>query len=161
MRYETTGKRSSASQLIQPAALSSRPLAPPKEMSAREKAEWRGIVNSVGADWFPKETRVLLQTLCSVQVDLADVSAALREFGPGLPQDRQSFKRYKELRRLRGSLAMQLCSLMTKLRLTVSSRKDPDRAFAEARRRADQPALKPWDDNVLPLPRRNGHKGDT
>jgi hypothetical protein len=155
------GKKSAAELPIQPAALSSQSLPPPKAMSEAEKRAWRDIVASVGPAWFPRETRVLLQTLCSVQVDLSDVHAAMREFNGGLPQDPKGWKRYKQLAGLRGRLSSQVCSLMTKLRLTVSSRKDPDRAYAEARRRADQPRLKPWNDNVLPLPRKNGgHKDE-
>jgi hypothetical protein len=154
------GKKSAASQLL-PEALSRPSLPPPKELREAEKRAWRDIVASVGPAWFPRETRVLLQTLCSVQVDLSDVHAAMREFNGGLPQDPKGWKRYKQLAGLRGRLSSQVCSLMTKLRLTVSSRKDPDRAYAEARRRADQPRLKPWNDNVLPLPRKNGgHKDE-
>jgi hypothetical protein len=150
------GKRSSAELAIQPAALSNRSLPPPKEMNEREKAVWKDIVGSVGADWFSRESHIMLQTLCSIQTSLSDVRMALREFDSGLPHDREGFKRYKELAGLRGRLAMQLCSLQTKLRLTISSRKDSDLAREQARRHAARPVLAPWNDNVPLQPRKNG-----
>ena len=132
---------------LKPTAASlSASLEPPQEMSAREREEWRAIVDRMGCDWFPRETHPLLRTLCSVTVQLNDISEAFAALGPGVPSEPVAWDRYRELTKLRRLVGGQLASVMTKLRLTNQSRSHPERAYTEAQRRLAE-ADRPWNDN--------------
>jgi hypothetical protein len=140
------GRKSAASISIKPMAASlSAPLEPPAEMGEREKAEWRAIVDRMGSDWFPRETQPLLRALCSVVVQLNDISEAFASLGPRVPSDPAAWKRYRELTKMRLLVGGQLASVMTKLRLTNQSRSHPERAYNEAKRRLAE-ADCPWND---------------
>ena len=143
------GRKSTASMSLKPVAASlTAPLEPPTEMGEREKAEWRAIVDRMGSDWFPRETQPLLRTLCSVVVQLNDISEAFAALGPGVPSDPVGWKRYRELTKMRSLVGAQLASVATKLRLTNQSRSHPERAYNEAKRRLEA-ADCPWNDNVI------------
>jgi hypothetical protein len=96
----------------------------------------------MGANLLPRETHALLEAFCAVKVQLQTVSAALAAFGGQVPEDKERWRRYQELTRMRGQLAGQLASLSTKLRLAPSARFDRHFAGAETRRRSDRPP--PW-----------------
>ena len=125
-----------------PEALAADPPPPPAQLPEREAQEWRAVVARMGPMWFGRETHAFLATFCCVKVQLEDVSAALAEFGPGLPEQGERWRRFQELTRLRGQLAHQLTSLGRALRLTPQARYDRHWAGAEARRRAGRPP--PW-----------------
>jgi hypothetical protein len=113
----------------------------------------------MGSGHFPRETQPLLAHLCAVVVSLRDVSAALREFGPGVPSG-ASWKRYRDLIKLRTALAAQLASFSTKLRITKTSRDVRGRLTTAYERHSAQPSPKPWNDDALPPLRTNDHKGE-
>jgi phage terminase small subunit len=115
---------------------------PPSALGERERQEWQAIIARLGPQWLPRECHALLEAFCNIKIQLQTVSAALAEFGGRVPEDRQGWGRYKELSRMRGLLANQLCSLSTKLRLAPSARNDRHWAGAEARRRGSRPP--PW-----------------
>lgn len=124
-----------------PEATADRP-PPPAHLGDRERAEWQAIITRMGANLLPRETHALLEAFCQVKVQLQTVSAALAEFGAQVPQEKERWRRYQDLTRMRGQLANQLASLSTKLRLAPSARFDRHYAGAETRRRADRPP--PW-----------------
>jgi len=128
-----------------PEALAADPPPPPAQLPEREAQEWRAVVARMGPMWFGRETHAFLATFCCVKVQLEDVSAALAEFGPGLPEQGERWRRFQELTRLRGQLAHQLTSLGRALRLTPQARYDRHWAGNEARRRASQ---RPWAEDV-------------
>jgi phage terminase small subunit len=115
------------------------PPPPPAQLPEREAQEWRAVVARMGPAWFGRETHAFLATFCCVRVQLDNVSAALAEFGPGLPEQGERWRRFQELTRMRGQLSSQLTSLGRALRLTPQARYDRHWAGAEARRRASRP----------------------
>jgi len=117
-------------------------LDPPPQLDPRAAAEWCAITTGLGAAWFPRECHALLTAYCVTKTQLDDVHEALRAFGPSLPEDREAWGRYKELTALRGRLAGQMASLLTKLRLTPQSQVHRYTAGTQAHRRATRPA--PW-----------------
>jgi hypothetical protein len=95
-----------ASVVVPPeATLPNARLDPPPQLGAREAAEWRAITTGLGAAWFPRECHALLAAYCVVKTQLDDVHQALAAFGSSIPEDQQSWGRYKELTALRGRLA--------------------------------------------------------
>jgi hypothetical protein len=123
-------------------------LEPPKYMAARERAEWRSIVARFGSSAFPPETRVLLAALCGVMVALDAVSAELSKLGPGIPSDRSSWCKFRDLIALRGQLATQVASVGTKLRIFPQSRDVRRLKTADYERLREADDIKPWTDNV-------------
>src|SRR5215471_5612651 len=97
---------------------------PPPALGERQAAEWQAIVTRLGSQWLPREAHALLTAYCNVVVQLNDVHQALAVFGPGIPEDRPGWERYRALTRLRGQLATQLASLAVKLRIAPSARFD-------------------------------------
>jgi hypothetical protein len=89
----------------------------------------------------------MLATLCAVTVQLDGVNREFAKFGSGLPTHAARWKRYRELTRMRGSLANQVAMLQTKLRITPQSRIDPVKAGRRFGRHLEQPTVKPWQDD--------------
>jgi hypothetical protein len=118
--------------------------------------EWREIVEHLGSQWFPRESRDLLETYCEVKIDLVDVNAKLRTFKHG--NDFPRGPDFDRLLRWRGQLATQLAALATKLRFSQQSRSNPASAGTEARRRATRPAINPWEDDALDVPQKRQSK---
>jgi hypothetical protein len=98
----------------------------------------------MGLELLPRETHALLEAFCAVKVQLQTVSTALAAFGGQVPEDKERWRRYQDLTRMRGALANQLASLSTKLRIAPSARTDRHWTGATARRRGAWPA--PWGD---------------
>jgi hypothetical protein len=119
-------------------------LEPPVYFNAREVAEWRAIVDRLGAEYFPRECHMLLTCFISISCQLEAISAALSKLKEP-PRDEATRKEYWELTRCRGQLVMGLASLSTKLRLAPSTRNDRDRTTVQARRAAQSTGRKPWE----------------
>src|SRR5262249_59389933 len=94
-----------------PEALAADPPPPPAQLPEREAQEWRAVVARMGPMWFGRETHAFLATFCCVKVQLDNVSAALAEFGPGLPEQGERWRGFQELKRMRGQLSSRLKSL--------------------------------------------------
>jgi phage terminase small subunit len=144
------GRKSSASHVVVEPG-NEQPLPPPVHLVPRVAQEWREIVAHLGSEWFPRESRDLLETYCEVKIDLKDVNAKLRELRPGsdFPTG-HNLENYLGLMRLRSQFATQLATLATKLRFSQQSRIHPARAGTEGLRRAAKAtAQKPWEDDAL------------
>ena len=116
----------------------------PSYFNEREIAEWRAIVDRLGAEYFPTEAIALLVSHVSISCQLEVISAELSRFKEP-PRDEATRKEYWELTRCRGQLVMALSSLSTKLRLAPSTRNDRDRTTVQARRAAQSNGPKPWE----------------
>jgi hypothetical protein len=72
-------------------------LEPPSYFNAAELAEWHQIVDRMDADFFPRESRVLVVSYISVSVALDHVNRKLSTF-EGVPQTKDLLKTYYETR---------------------------------------------------------------
>jgi phage terminase small subunit len=120
--------------------------ASPDHLPADQAAVWRSLVEQMPANWFQPETHAMLETLCAVTVQLGQVNREMAKFGSTLPKSPAKWNRYRDLTRLRGQLTNQIATLQTKLRMTPQSRIDPVKAGRRMAREAEQPAVKPWED---------------
>src|SRR5215831_15104982 len=84
-----------------PAATADRP-PPPAHLGARERAEWQAIIERMGANLLPRETYGLLETFVAAKVQLQTINQALAEFGIQVPQEKERWRRYQDLTRMRG-----------------------------------------------------------
>jgi len=58
---------------------------PPHYFNEREVAEWRTLVECLGPDFFPWESRALLANYVSISCQLEAISAELSKFKGNLP----------------------------------------------------------------------------
>lgn len=79
----TRGRHSAASRLITPRGPAAERLEPPDYFNAAELAEWHAIVDRLDADFFPRESRVLVVSYISVSVALDQVNRKLSMFESG------------------------------------------------------------------------------
>ena len=105
-------------------------LPPLKDLTRAEKVVWRGIVNSLPADFFRSSDVPLLANYCRFAVRSNYLAGRLTED----PMDAEADKM------LRGATA-SLTSLATKLRLCPNARMRTDNAKATARPQSEK---RPW-----------------
>src|SRR5215831_13485700 len=117
----------------------------PETLAADEAAVWRKLCGQMPANWYRPETHAMLETLCSITVHLGLINAELQKFKGGLPASGGKWKRYRELTRMRGQLAVQIGTLQTKLRMTPQSRYEPSTLARKVRDKTEQPAGKIWE----------------
>jgi hypothetical protein len=113
-----------------------KPLSPPADLSAAERARWEAVVDSKPADWFAADSAPVLKEYCraSVTCDVLAkrVATALRNADPAA---------LKKLLDSRHQEAVRLAGLATKLRLTPQSRYSA-RSAATADQQVSGP--RPW-----------------
>ena len=94
---------------------------PPHYLGQTAANEWRAIVDSMPADWFPRETHALLAQLCRIIDRCKAVSAALDKTQRyGLSPEHITPK-FEQLLALEMRLSDSIARLSTKLRLTQQS----------------------------------------
>ena len=120
-----------------PAPLRER-LAPPARLNAEQAAIWREVAASRPAGWFDEATAPLLEALVTSTWELRRIDAALREQEPGS-------EAYPGLTRCKAATMQQLKSLATSMRLTNQARQDPQSAFRQTAKAAQEPVRKPWE----------------
>ena len=92
---------------------------PPKSLTPEQAEEWVEIVDSMPANWFPRETHVLLVNLCRLTTRQTKIAAHLNEMESGgesrTPEYRDLLREEKELLKMIGSLCakMRLTQLST------------------------------------------------
>lgn len=108
---------------------------PPEELTDEQAHEWRAIVNSMPADWFPRGAHGTLVQLCRHRVrarrfaQLIDAAEAAEDF---------DVKEYRDLCRSEGENTRLIESCETKLRLT------PQTQYDKTKKRQTQ-TKRPWE----------------
>lgn len=124
---------------------------PPVELSERQAAEWRAVVDRMPAGWFERETHALLAQYRR-HVERAEIFANQLQAVDAIPNPPgeqalaaivQRVELYDKLAKMVEREGRAASSLATRLRLTQQSRVDPKTAGRAAN---DKPAAKkPWE----------------
>lgn len=117
----TRGRKSTDELAAVVSLLPARP-DPPGELSADEATEWREIVHSLPADWFPRETHGLLAAYCRHMVAAHRVARLIEAVNDG---DVPALAR---LLRMQAVQTGAVCALAAKMRLSQSATVDRRRA---------------------------------
>ena len=112
---------------------------PPDNLSCQAAKEWRYYVNSMPANWFPKETHALLCQLCCLTVRAKAVSRTLDKAEEEDPKAVVS-RWYLNLMRTEIQLSDAVSRLMTKMRLTQQCSDQYDKG-----RKRNAKKEVPWD----------------
>ena len=157
---QTRGRHSAAALSVTPNGPREPPLQPPAYFNAREVAEWRAIVDRLGDEYFPRESRALLANYVSISCQLSDLGAELSKFKE-VPCEPTRRAYWATLTRGRGPLVLQLANLAAKLRLAPSSRNDRDRTTHRAGQSGWCKALGIWDCQLGQWSKRGGPRRAT
>ena len=112
---------------------------PPSALSPDAAAQWRAIVDSMPADWFPRETHPMLTQLCRMIVRCASIAEALDqaiEEGDDLSE-----RKFQNLMRVEMQLSDTIAKLSTKMRISQQSSSNYDKK----RKRTGKKVL-PWEE---------------
>ena len=122
--------------MVQPTCLFalSRPKAP-RELTAEQAREWQAVVESLPADWFPKETHPLLIQYCRHIVRARRLAVLLDaiENGPRVDQ-----REYNRLAMMAQRETLALTTLATKMRLSQHA------SYSKKRAKDATYQAKPW-----------------
>lgn len=112
---------------------------PPSALSPDAAAQWRAIVDSMPADWFPRETHPMLTQMCRLVVRCASIAEALDQAirdGEDLSE-----RKYQNLMRAEMQLSEGIAKLSTKMRISQQSSSNYDKK----RKRTGKKVL-PWEE---------------
>ena len=140
------GRPSSASLAIVPTQgvlPGDRPL-PPESLSPLERAVWQTVVARMPPAWFTAETWPVLVAYCRVVIQSDEIGRELARFQGGFPRSAARWKKYSALTRIQTALQAQIGNFAGKLRLTLQSRYDRQKA-ADDEQRSSSPYPKPWE----------------
>jgi hypothetical protein len=129
------GHVKTVADLVQAAAPTMRPPAPPPELTAEQGDEWRAVVAAMPADWFPRETHALLVQYCRHTVACRRIAQLLTH-----AVDVELVLKLLAMQEREGRA---LSSLATRMRLTQQQR------FSEKRTRGRLTTSAPWKDTTL------------
>ena len=132
------GKQSSASlSVISADGLSAieRPK-PPGELTPEQSAIWREVVNSMPADWFPRETLGLLSQYCRHAVSARRVAQLIASAESDSDFDVEGYDRLLKMQEREGRA---MSSLATRMRIT-------QQATYDKTRKKPKQVSKPWEE---------------
>lgn len=121
------GRKSGASlEVVKPGGIAAieRP-DPPKELTGEQAHEWRSVVDSLPADWFPREIHALLIAFCRHVIAGRRIAAIIETL---LADDGDWLNTYDQLLRMQERESRAMTSLATKLRMTNQARMRPEMA---------------------------------
>jgi len=138
----TRGKASAAALETQAVPAGRRP-APPDGLTAEQRAEWKGVVDRMPADWFTREVQPLLVLYVQHIATGRKLGSAIDAYDAGrIVADIEGFEKLTKMREREGRAAS---SLATRMRLTPQSRYNPAAAHT-ATKTGGKTAKKPWED---------------
>jgi hypothetical protein len=108
---------------------------PPEELSAEQIAEWWAVVNSMPADWFPRETHGMLAQYCRHIVASRRVAELIASIEAEKQFDLVAYDRALKMQEREGRA---MTSLATKMRISQQTRVDKSK-----KRGSSTP--RPWD----------------
>lgn len=129
-----------------PAEAMKRPPAP-SHLTPEQADEWRAVVNSQPADWFPRDTHGMLAQYCrhaAAAKRIAEFIKAAEKKLAKNPLDAKNLDAYDKLLRMQDREGKALSSLATRMRLSQQSRYD--RKIAR-NNREDASERRPWDED--------------
>lgn len=135
------GRKSAASLAIRPVTpveKTPRPT-PPSELSDEEADEWRAIVDRLPADWFARETHVLLVQYCRHIIAARRVSQLIAAIQESASVEDFDFKAYHDALKMQQRESAILASLATKMRISQQS------TYDKSRKKGEGGKAKPWD----------------
>ncbi len=94
---------------------------PPEDLTAEQAKEWRKIIESLGADWFPRETWPVLAQLCRHIVRAREFAQLIETVKAAEELD---LKLFRDLSRSEEEQSRAIASLSTKLRITQQATVD-------------------------------------
>ena len=119
--------------------------APPPELTERQAAIWREVVDTEDREFFRTAgLRALLADYCRRRDASEGISAVINSFKPEWLKTGDGLRQYRRLLNLRDLECRGTAMLATKLRLTNQARYMP-RAAASAARNAPFPGRLPWE----------------
>jgi hypothetical protein len=138
----TRGRKSAASlTVIGPYGLETiRRPGPPECLGDEQAAEWRKVVNSMPADYFPPETHALLEARCCHVVQRRRWAQAIDH---EMKSDEFDMKTYRDLCRSANEESRTIALLDAKLRLAHES--TYDRTKLPKRRSRSAGLTPPWE----------------
>src|SRR5262245_25599668 len=113
----------------------------PFDLNDEEQRVWKDVVNSMAADWFPRETHGLLTEYCRLIV----CGRRLSELRHAMEEDKENFDlgQYRQLIRDQAGLAKSVAILARNMRLSQGSTSRQ----AYVKKRPMMISRKPWDRN--------------
>lgn len=126
-----------------------RKIEPPSGFTFEEKAVWQEVADSKPADWFTKDTIILLETYCRAVIRIRWLEAQMKKLGKAVQSaaDDDDLKiamnHYDKVVKWWDVTSRNLQSLATKMRLTQQARTD-SRVAANASRKIPVAAKQPW-----------------
>jgi len=116
---------------------------PPPGLTAEQAALWRTILVSKPSDWFDQSNLPLLTALVRHICTFERICEQLERYDVG---DIEQIETVNKLLAMRDREGKAMASMATKLRLTIQSKYEPERAKHIAMRGGRVP--RPWDDQV-------------
>ena len=138
--------RKSAASLAVVQAIPISFLKPPADLSLEEAQVWASVVATKPSDWFDAGSVPMLSQYCRAVVQSELIAGLVESTGKAMMTDPDELLRYKELRKIQGSLSSEMLALARSMRLTQQSRynaKNSDTASRKAN------GAKPWHHDVI------------
>lgn len=141
------GRPSAASQAVTvidheggAVALVERP-EPPVHLTPEEEDEWRAVVGSLPADWFPRETHALLEQYCRHAVNARRQGQMM---DTAMARDEIDVAEIKEIAGLQSKTTASMKALAASMRLSQQSTYT-DKAGGTAKRNGGGKMKRPWE----------------
>lgn len=115
------GRKSAAALAVVTQLPGQRP-EPPADLTSEQAEEWRAVVGSEPADWFPRATHGMLADYCRSVVLARHVAAQINAFDMALIETEEGLKRFDKLSAILERHTRASASLATRMRLTQQSR---------------------------------------
>ncbi|WP_313327006.1 hypothetical protein [Pseudomonas qingdaonensis] len=135
----TRGRKSVASMAVAPPVGVDNRLAPPRNLTPAQKAEWMQVVNARPADWFGPEHAAMLAQYCRHKVQADLIAQQLEEFLPEWLLEDEGLKRFDKLGGMLERETRAMNALLRSMRLTQQSLLRADKAVPSGGK-----GRKPW-----------------
>lgn len=117
---------------------------PPDDLSTAQAEIWRGIVNRLPQDWFPRETLTILAAHCRHVTTHRLLSDAIDLYQPDWLTVEGGVERLGKLTAMRDRETRGMVATARALRLTKASQTRPETAYRAAKA-ATSDGRRPWD----------------
>ncbi len=140
------GRKSAESQLAVISIGAARP-SPPERLNSEQSKIWNDVTGRLPADFFPTETRHMLEAYCQHVATARMLSAELNRWSMEWCSEDDGLARFAKLRDLRAKETAAMRLIATSLRISNQARTDSRTAGTKAKDAASKLDAFPWEDS--------------
>jgi len=119
---------------------------PPAELTEEQAKEWREVVDALPANWFPRETHVLLINLCRLTCRQRLLDSTINEMEKD-PEVRKT-QAYRDMIKEDREILKMIGQVSSKMRLTqLSTHSQHDTKGRGTKGNRGFKVVRPWDDD--------------